>query len=104
MAKKIDGVVNAAHFDEDGNVRWVRMYQRRGLVYTDQVIVPRKALIEQLEQGKQIVSGERIPRMGNVFDIDDDSRFHLVTKNGKVIITSGDAGNFHDQLGGIPVI
>lgn len=58
MAKKIDGVIEAARY-KNGQILVVRVYERRGATFSDRVVLDRKTLLERLKNGQQYVSGSR---------------------------------------------
>jgi hypothetical protein len=58
MAKKIDGVIEAARY-KNGQIMVVRAFERRGATFSDSVILDRKTLLERLQSGKQYVIGAR---------------------------------------------
>jgi hypothetical protein len=103
MAKtKYDTVVQAVRYDDDGRVLWVRAFQRLGSIWSDHVLLDRKTLVEQLNSGKKVVIGERIPFYGATFET--SSQVKLVKKESQEIIISGDVQADVDCLQGIPII
>lgn len=103
MAKpKFDGVVQAVRYDDRGQVLWVRAFLRRGPAWSDYVILERSELIEQLNSGKRIVIGQRVPYLGGTFET--SSSVELVEKNGQEFIFSGDTQADRDCLQGVPII
>jgi hypothetical protein len=98
MAKrKLDGIIEAVRYAADGNIYFVRAYERRGVVWSDQVLLKRKELVEQLALGRQFVTGERESLLGSVFTTGSAIR----QVDGK--ITSGGQVSSHDFLAGVPV-
>ncbi len=104
MTKKIkyDGVLEAAHFNTDGSLSWVRVYERRGAIFSDRILLMRKDFVEQLKAGKRYVVGERIFNMGGMFNTGADVR--LVAQNGTQAVVVGDLEAAKDELPGVPVI
>lgn len=103
MAKqKIDGVVEAVHYGNDGNIQWLRMFKKRGFVFSDSVIVKRQDLVQFLEDRKIIFSGRRIPLRGSEFETDKQLRLKEVN-NHKIVITES-VSNTHDHLDGVPIL
>lgn len=101
MAKqKFDGVIEAVHYQTDGQVDWVRAYLRRGPVFSDLVIIDRQTLIDLLRSGKRFVVGERVAYMGAQFEVSHPLR--LVQKDGKAILVVGDRDAESDCLNGVP--
>jgi hypothetical protein len=103
MAKiHFDGVVDAVHYAPDGQVAWVRAYERRGPTFTDLRIIERGALVQRLKAGKKIYAGERIPYKASTFTL--KYPFRLIQQDGKEILVTGDRVTDHDSLEGVPVI
>jgi hypothetical protein len=103
MAKiNYDGVLETAHFNPDGQLDWVRVYRRLGSIFTDRVILNRKAFVEQLKSGKRYMVGKRIANMGGMFNVSQPVR--LVQKDGKEAILVGDSRSLQDDLTGVPII
>jgi len=103
MAKpKFDGVVEAVHYKNDGQIDWVRAYERRGSVFSDYILIPREKLIARLKAGDIFFAGRRIPQMAGTFEV--SRRLQLVTMDGRERIVIGDQQVEHDYLEGVPVI
>jgi hypothetical protein len=104
MAKiKFDGVLEAAHFNPDGQLVWVRVYKRENAGFTDRIILSREEFIKQLEAGKRYVLGERILNMGGTFTISQP--VNLIRRDGKKLIVVGDSPNAsQDDLKIVPII
>ena len=103
MAKiKYDGVLETAHFKADGQLDWVRVYERRGAIFTDRIMLSRAAFIDQLKTGKRYVVGERILYLGGKFTVSQP--VHLLEQDGKQVITVGSARSSADDLTGVPII
>jgi hypothetical protein len=103
MAKsKFDGVVEAVHYQPDGQVGWVRAYLRRGKIFTDRTMLDRQTLVEQLKSGKRYLVGERVPLMGGTFDV--SSPLRVLQINGREVIVSSDTSAEKDHLEGVPII
>lgn len=103
MAKpKNDGVLQAVHYDDAGQISWVRVFLRRGHVWSDHILLDRCELLELIKSGKRIVVGKRVPNMGATFET--QAPVELVKKNGNEIIVSGDAKVETDCLEGVPIL
>jgi len=99
MAKKVDGVIEAVHY-QDGQIANVRAYERRDATFSDHILIDRKDLIERIKKGKKFLVGTRKVLMASTFDL--GKLVQVVTRNGKEILsTSADAD--HDQLESAPV-
>ncbi len=101
-AKKFDGIVEAVHYGSDGQVEWVRVYERRGPTFTDRIILHRPELVARLKAGKHFVGGQRIATMASTFTTTRPVK--LVSKDGKEFLADGDELLTKDQLKDIPVI
>ena len=64
---KFDGVVEGVRYTTDGQIDWVRAYERRGPTWSDHVLLDRAALIERLEAGKRFYIGQRIENQASEF-------------------------------------
>lgn len=103
MAKaKFDGVVEAVHYAADGQVSWVRVYQRRGPTFSDRILLDRPGLVQQLKAGKRYVIGERKIFWASTFDT--SAALQLIQKGGRELIVAGDTSADHDSLGSAPLI
>jgi hypothetical protein len=103
MAKiKYDGVVEAAHYKTDGQLGWVRVYERRGAVFSDRIVLSREAFIRQLRTGKRYMVGERLLNLGGMFNVTQP--VHLVNQDGNQVIVVGDTQATQDTLSGVPII
>jgi len=58
MAKQIDGIIEAVRY-KNGQIVAVRAYERRGVTYSDRVLLDRKTLLERVQKGQQYVVGSR---------------------------------------------
>lgn len=103
MAKaKYDGVVDSVHYKPGGEVDWVRAYLRRGATFSDHVLIDRRALIQELKDGKKYVIGQRVPLMASTFDVAQPLR--LIRSGEKDVLIVGEAQAEQDRLDGVPVI
>ncbi len=103
MAKqKYDGVVEAVRYQPDGQIAWVRAYERRGVVFSDHFLINRSALIERLNSGEVFYIGKRVPYMASTFEVTEMLR--LRSSGGKEVLVTGDRQGDQDHLEGVPVI
>jgi hypothetical protein len=103
MAKvKFDGVVEAVHYTADGQVDWVRVYERRGPTFSDRVLLDRASLIQRLKARKRFVIGRRKEQWASTFDT--SSSLQLIHKGGRELIVSTGTSADHDSLVGAPLI
>ncbi len=103
MAKTdYDGVLEAAHYKPDGQLDWVRVYERLGAIFSDRIILSREAFVRQLKAKKRYVVGERMLNYGGKFTV--SRAVHLVEKDGKPVIVVGSNQAAQDELEGVPSI
>ena len=103
MAKlKYDGVVEAAHYERDGQLVWVRAFERRGATFSDWVLIPRQELVKRLKAGKKYYAGKRIEFKASTFEVTAPLR--LVKQSGSEYITSGEPRPGVDNLENVPVV
>jgi hypothetical protein len=103
MAKvKFDGVVEAVHYTSDGQIAWVRAYERRGPTFSDRVLIDRSSLIQRLKARKRFVTGQRKVLWASTFDT--TSSLQLIRKGGRELIITGETSTDHDSLDGVPLI
>lgn len=100
--KKYDGVIEAVHYQQDGQVDWVRAYLRRGAAWGDRVIIKRAELIKEIKSGKRIITGQRVEFMAGTFNI--STPVQVAGPNGKEILATNSSNTDHDLLEGVPVL
>lgn len=99
--KKFDGVIEAVRYTRNGQIDFVRAYERRGATFSDSVLLDRKALLERLRNRKQFITGQRMEFNASTFARERDVQ---LVKNGdkEWIATRADASR--DELEGVPVL
>ncbi|MFN2198224.1 MAG: hypothetical protein ACK2UW_19040 [Anaerolineales bacterium] len=105
MAKnsKFDGVVEAVHYNTDGMIKWVRVYERRGPTFSDLVLIPREDLIRDIKSGKVYMAGRRLELMASTFEV--TSPLRVEGSNDSEVLVSGSAGTTdHDLLADVPTL
>ncbi len=98
--KKTDGVIEAARY-KNGQIVFVRAFERRGFTFSDGVLIDRKDLIERLKQGKKYWTGQRKEFWASTFDL--SKPVQVVLHEGREIVATR-AEATHDELEGVPVI
>lgn len=73
---KYDGVIEAVRYTPDGKVSLARAYERRGPAFSDRILLGRSELIKRLNSGEKFMIGQRLPRLGGMFEV--SSRVKLV--------------------------
>jgi hypothetical protein len=100
--KKGDGVIEAAHFNPDGKLAWVRAYERRGPTWSDVVLLDREALVARLKKGKRFFVGSRRELWASEFEVTQPVRLVEFYKGSAIVV--GPGSSRQDRLAGIPVI
>jgi hypothetical protein len=100
--QKIDGVIEGVRYKPNGEVEWVRAYERRGPTYSDHILLQREALIEKLKAGKKYMVGSRKTLLASTFEVGSPVR--LIKAGDREILVSGDLQANQDRLVGAPVI
>lgn len=99
---KFDGVIEAVHYHPDGQVAWVRVYERRGPTFSDVVLLDRDTLVDRLKAGKKFTGGRRIRLLASTFEFYQPVR--LVRQEGKELLVAGESQVEHDSLTDIPIL
>jgi|GEM_PF-165169 len=86
---RYDGVIEAVRYKPDGQIAWVRAYERRGPTFSDRVLIDRRELIERLKAGKVFVVGKRLPLLASTFET--YYRVRLASVDGQEILTTSGA-------------
>ncbi|WP_299029154.1 hypothetical protein [uncultured Thermanaerothrix sp.] len=95
--KRYDGVIEAVRYDASGRIALARVHERRGLVFSDHVLLTREELIHRLKAGQVFVTGRRKPYLGNAFEVYEVVR--LAGTPGQEVVISGPAnGSERDHL------
>ncbi|MEX1247147.1 MAG: hypothetical protein WEA61_01585 [Anaerolineales bacterium] len=100
--KKLDGVIEAAHFTADGKLAWVRAYERRGPTWSDVVLLDRDALVERLKKGKRFYVGSRREFWASEFAVSLPVRLVQFYRGSALVTGQGNARQ--DRLDGIPLV
>lgn len=100
MAKKLDGVIEAVHFARDGKIDLVRAYERRGVTFSDRVLIDRGSLLQRIKDGKVFYTGRRKEYLASTFEL--QKRVFAVPKNGVEILTTRADQPGRDELEGTP--
>jgi hypothetical protein len=94
---KIDGVIEAVRYTPGGMISVVRTYERRGVVWSDHIIMGRSDLVARLTNGKHFVIGQRKALLGSVFETGE--AVHYVDEH----IISGGQPAARDLLAGVSI-
>lgn len=99
--KKFDGVIEAARYTRNGQIDFVRAYERRGFGFSDRVLLDRKTLLERLKANKRFMTGERKEFWGGTFET--RRAVQVVRRDGREVIATRPDAN-EDTLEGVPLI
>lgn len=101
MAKnKYDAVLEAMRVDKDGQLELARIYERKGVIFSDYFLEDRDQFIQRLKSGQKILTGKRQYKMGSVFDTGEEVR--VVSSNGKDVLVVGSESGNQDLLSAVP--
>jgi hypothetical protein len=95
--KKIDGVIEAVRYTPDGIIDFVRAYERRGAIWSDNLLLQRAELVERIAKGKKFFTGWRKVSFGSQFEAGEPVKFD------NNVVTTGDRSGGRDLLNGVPV-
>ncbi len=103
MAKqKADIVIETVRYKPNGEMDWVRVYERRGPTFSDLIILSREELVKCLRDGQKVFAGKRIPFMASTFEL---SRPVILKQNsGSLVILTENTQANHDKLEDVPLI
>lgn len=99
MAKKFDGIIEAAHF-KNGQIVTLRAYERRGATFSDRVLIERKDLLERIKSGKKFLTGSRKEYLASEFEV--GKPVLVVTRDGKDFLATREGAD-RDELENVPV-
>ncbi len=103
MAKvKIDGVIEAVRYTPQGQIAWVRAFERRGPTFSERVLIDRPGLVSRLKAKKHFVIGRRILQWASTFET--SAAVRLIRLDGREVIVTDDTTVDHDRLDGAPLI
>ena len=98
MAKSYDGVIEAVRY-KNGQISLVRLFERRGTTFSDQLLLDRKSLMERLQKGKQFVTGSRAELMASTFEV--AKSVMLIKANDREFIATRENAE-RDELENVP--
>ena len=96
MSKKFDGVIEAVRYSRNGQISLVRVYERRGVTFSDRVLLDRKTLSERIKDRKIFVTGQRKEYWGSTFET--GKQVKLTTNNGKDFLSTSETSSQRDEL------
>jgi len=100
-SKKADVVIEAVRYSPEGKISTVRAYLRRAAVFSDRALLDRSRLLEKLEAGQHVMTGQRIASLGANFTLGQTVYLSHAQSGATVIATRRDASG--DELEGTPL-
>ena len=100
MAKKFDGVIEAVRY-KNGQIEFVRTFERRGAAFTDRIMLNRHEFLERLKKGKKYFIGKRKEFLAGTFEI-EEKPVQVVKRDGQEFISTRAEAD-HDELEQAPV-
>ena len=64
---KISAAIDSVRYLPDGKIDMVRLYERRGAIWSDLLLLSRTDLVKRIRKGK-IPTGSRKPYLGSVIE------------------------------------
>ncbi len=99
--KKIDGVIETVRYDPEGRLSLIRVFERRGPTFSDQILLSRDQLVQKLRTGKKFYVGKRIPLQASTFEL--GTLVKLSGQAGHEVIVSQPGNGTHDDLTDAPL-
>lgn len=99
---KSDYVIEAVHYQSDGWIDYVRLYERRGSSYSDCVLRKREKLVQILKSRKVVHTGRRISGLASTFQLDSQVKLDKSAK--AMVLYNSDEIPHIDQLDHVPVL
>jgi hypothetical protein len=94
---KMDGVIEAVRYTPNGKIALVRAYERRGAVWSDNILLQRTELVESIKKGKKFFTGQRKTYFGSWLEADEPVRLE------NDLVTAGDRTGARDLLNRVPI-
>jgi len=98
--KKFDGILEAVRLDQEDQLVLAKIYEKRGVVWSDHFLVKREELVKRIKNGQIFLVGTRKYKLGSSFETTD--AIHLTNQNGKDFIRLDQDNKASDLLLTIP--
>jgi hypothetical protein len=98
---EFDGVIETVRYSSTGRLDLVRVYEKRGPIFSDLVLLTRDQLIQKLHSGKIFYVGKRIPLNASTFEL--SVPVFMAGQAGQEIIVSGRQRGDNDDIQGAPL-
>lgn len=99
---KIDGVIEGVRYGRNNRIAWARVYERRGAVWSDVILMDRRELLRRLLAGKRFVLGRRKEYLAGTFELGQPVQ--ALGPRGQEVITTRSRPGEGDRLDQAPVI
>lgn len=104
MQQKADVIIEAVRYDPHGRVRFVRVYERRGPMYSDLRLIDRQELLKRLRARQRVWIGERQPYLAGTFQLKAPVRLFGQKGNEMIVSEMVSNPNDRDDLQGAPLL
>jgi len=74
---KFDGVLEAVRVDQNDQLILAKIYEKRGVVWSDHFLVNRGEFIQRIKDGSVFMVGTRQYKLGSTFEITDPVRLSI---------------------------
>jgi hypothetical protein len=99
-SRKLDVVLVAARYNDEGALKFAKGYERRGKVWSDIRIFDRETLLNKVRSGAKVVTGNPVAIPGNY---DPAGIVRIIDRDGgERLVTDGKQNQFDDL--GLPVL
>jgi len=99
---KVDFVIEAVHYKPDGQIEYVRLYERRGPAFSDRVLYSREKILQVLKTRKIVQTGYRLPGLATTFQL--TGLVKVDESGGKAVIYNTEELPTTDQLADVPIL
>lgn len=101
MAKnQFDGILEAVRLDQNDQLVLAKIYEKRGVVWSDHFLVKREDLINRLKNGQVFLVGTRKYKLGSSFDTKETVK--LVKNDSQDFISIDQDNKSSDSLAHLP--
>lgn len=94
--KKISAVIDAVRYLPDGRIDLVRLYERRGAIWSDHLLLSRTDLVRRIRKGK-ITTGLRKQYLGSELEFGTAIHYEMD------VFFTGEKRGTTDLMTGVPV-
>jgi hypothetical protein len=99
-SRKLDIVLVAARYSDEGVLKFAKGYERRGVVWSDLRLFDRETLLYKIKSGAKIVTGDPVKIPGNY---DPRKAVRVEGQQGKERLVANGSRSKQDDLG-LPIL